>query len=70
MARRKSLEPRGAHGFTIAEATDRANLGKFSVPMPSTDLVSKALREAEESWKALHGENSTRDLIFHAELND
>lgn len=68
-ARRKALEPRGSHGFTFSEATDRANLGKFVVPMPLTDLASKALREAEESWKSQHGSDSTRDLIFRVELD-
>ena len=70
-ARRQSLEPRGSHGFTIAEATDPKNFGKFKVLTPATDLVAKALHEAHESWRAKHGDHAGMDyMLWRVEKKD
>lgn len=69
-ARRKALEPRGSHGFTVAEATDPKNFGKFKVGMPITDLALKAQSEARESWKQKYGDQGMEYLMFRVEKVD
>lgn len=67
-ARRQAMAPRGSHGWLMSEATDPKNIGRFRASEPITDLVAKTIGEAEESWRKKHGDDSTRYLIFSAEL--
>lgn len=69
-ARRKALEPRGSHGFTMAEAIDPKNFGKFKVGQPITDLALKVQSEAREAWKAKYGGDGMDYLIFRVEKDD
>lgn len=68
--RARDLAPRSRTGILMSEATDRKNFGRFVVPEPVTDLSSKALQDAQESWKALHGERSLDNLLWRVELNE
>lgn len=70
-ARRQSLEPRGSHGFTIAEATDPKNFGKFTVPMPATDLAEMALSHAQAAWRQKNGDNAGMEyMLWRVEKKD
>lgn len=69
-ARRKALAARGSHGFTMAEATDPKNFGKFRVGEPITDLALKAENEARASWRQRHGDEGMENLIFRVEKID
>lgn len=67
-ARRKALAPRGSHGILMSEATDPANMGKFTVPEPVTDFAAKALFEAREKVRVSHGaEAADNYLLLHVE---
>jgi len=68
--RTRDLAPRSRTGILMSEATDRKNFGRFIVPEPTTDLASKALHEAQEQWKAFHGEHSLDHLLWRVELED
>lgn len=49
-SRREEFAKRGAHGYTIAEATDPANQGTFEAGLPSTDFAALALSRAQDSY--------------------
>lgn len=66
-ARRLSLAPRNQLGWLMSEATDPANQGRFRVGLPTTDLVAKAIGEAVEAWEKMHGEGSSKYLLWSAE---
>lgn len=69
-ARRQALEPRGPHGFTMAEATDKKNFGKFKVGQPITDLALKVQSEAREAWRTKYGADGMEYLMFRVEKDD
>ena len=63
-SRRRDQEPRGAHGYTIAEATDPANQYAFEVPLPTTDFAQDALNRAKESYRKRYKDADMSALLF------
>lgn len=66
-AQRKAAEPRGDHGWTLAEATDKKNMGRFKLSEPVTDFVMKAEAEGIEAAKKKYGDDMMRYLRFSVE---
>lgn len=66
-SRRKERQQRGPHGFTLAEATDPANMGKFKLGMPVTDFAAKAEAEGLEIARKQYGDDALRWLLFSVE---
>lgn len=68
-SRRKERQQRGSHGFTIAEATDPANMGRFKLGVPATDFAAKAEAEGLELARKQYGDDAMRWLLFAVEKN-
>lgn len=66
-SRRREKQPRGDHGYTIAEATDPANMGRFKLGMPVTDFAAKARAEGLELAKKTYGDDAMQWLLFQVE---
>ncbi|WP_146114394.1 hypothetical protein [Microbacterium sp. MYb72] len=70
-ARRHERQSRGHHGRLLDEATDPNNMGRFTVPPPTTDFAAKALHEAQAEWKKAYGEQAGMDhLLWTVDLAD
>lgn len=70
-SRRDENRPRGAHGYTIAEATDPKNRGRFHVSDPLRDYAQQAVDQAREKYRKTWGEDAEMgSLYFRAELLD
>lgn len=50
-SRRAEKIPRGRHGLTLQEATDRENEYAYTVPLPTTDFAAKAIADAQEKYR-------------------
>jgi hypothetical protein len=46
----RDKEPRGSHGWTIADATNPENQFKFYVPPPTKDFAAEALHREQELY--------------------
>jgi hypothetical protein len=67
-SRRQEREPRGRHGYTIAEATDPNNVGAFYVEDPTVDFAQRAYDRAVKAYKDQWGEAAeTGSLLFQVE---
>lgn len=66
-AQRKAAERRGDHGWTLAEATDKNNMGRFRLSEPVTDFAAKAEAEGIEAAKKKYGDDMMRYLRFSVE---
>lgn len=66
-SRRREEQPRGDHGYTLQEATDPANMGRFKLGTPTTDFAAKARAEGLEVAKKTYGDDAMRWLLFQVE---
>lgn len=70
-SRRKEREPRGPHGFTIAEATDPNVRGRIRVPLPTRDFIQQRIDKEKRSYEKTYGEHAEMgSLYFRAELDE
>lgn len=67
-SRRRSNAPRNEYGWLSSDALNPKNAGRIKATEPVTDLVAKAIGEAEAAWVAKYGPESTKYLRFGAEL--
>lgn len=64
-SRARDKEPRGRHGWPMAEATDPANRGKFYAEQPALDFAEQArLAGREEAEKIFKGKLPLDALII------
>lgn len=66
-SRRREKQHRGSHGFTIEEATDPKNLGRFRLGVPVTDFAAKAEYDGLELAKKTYGDDAMKWLLFRVE---
>lgn len=70
-SRRKEREPRGSHGFTIAEATDPDVRGRIRVPLPTRDFIQQRIDKERRAYEKQYGEHAEMNsLYFRAELDE
>lgn len=70
-SRRAENARRGPHGYTIAEATDPANQGKFRVDLPLKDFaMDKLTREQERYFNQYPSAKGDTSLIWNVRLDD
>lgn len=70
-SRRKEREPRGSHGFTIAEATDPANQYRFRAPdAPVFDFAQIALDRARDAYRKKWPDANMSAALFRVELDE
>lgn len=70
-SRRKEREPRGAHGFTIAEATDPKNAYRFVADeLPTFDLAQLALNKRREAYQKAYPDADMQSALFRVRLRD
>lgn len=69
-SRRKEKEPRGPHGFTIAEATDPKNQYRFRVPEPYLDFAQLALGKARAAYQKRFPDGDMSAALFRVELDE
>lgn len=69
-SRRKENEARGAHGLSIAEATDPDNQGRFKVGEPVRDFAQQKLDAVKEAYRSKWGDKAEMgSLYFRVELD-
>ena len=69
-SRRQDQEPRGAHGFTITEATDPDVQWRVNVDLPTRDYIQQAIDREREAYRKQWGEKAEMgSLLFRASLN-
>lgn len=66
-ARRKSLDPRGPHGWLLSEATDPANQFAFKSLPPVTDHVALALSNDQRAWSKKHPDADPNTQLWRVE---
>lgn len=66
----REKEPRGSHGWTIAEATDPENQFKFHVPAPTKDFAAEALHKEQESYKKRFPTADMGSILWRVEKKD
>lgn len=69
-SRRMEREPRGSHGFLMAEATDPANAYKFRVGDPVTDHAAAALSKAQKAYQKSWPDADVDSLLWAVEKVD
>lgn len=70
-SRRKEREPRGSHGFTIAEATDPANQYRFRAPAePVFDFAQLAVDRARDAYAKKWPDANMQAALFRVELDE
>lgn len=70
-SRRKEQEPRGAHGFTLAEATNPDVRGRIRVPLPTRDFIQQRIDKERRAYEKRYGEHADMNsLYFRAELDE
>ena len=61
---RHDREPRGSHGFTIAEATDPANQYKFEAEDPIRDFAEQAKNAKRDAYRKRWGDKAEMDSLY------
>ena len=70
-SRRKEREPRGSHGFTIAEATDPKNQYRFRAPdQPVFDFAQIALDRSRDAYRKKWPDANMSAALFRVELDE
>lgn len=69
-SRRAEKEPRGSHGWTIAEATNPENQFKFYAPSPTKDFAAEALHREQESYRKRFPSVDMGSILWRVEKKD
>lgn len=65
-SRRAENEPRGSHGWTLAEATDPKK--KWSVSKPKRDYVAQKLHAEQARYQKQYPHEDHSSLLWNARL--
>lgn len=69
-SRREENAPRSSTGIKLTDATDPANKGAFTVPLPTADFAAEALRREQEAYEKRWGKEAMRDKLWRVQMRD